>query len=130
MVAYFQKKQKGASHNVIIFLGGIFIICIVIILVIADIKMYQKRAMLNSRIENLQHSIANMENKNTTLQESILKVDDTAYTEKIAREELDLQQPGEKVFSFIKTPNTEQPNNQTGNVWQGWLYKIKGWFSK
>ena len=130
MVTYFQKKQKSISHKVLFILGGIFLCLIITILVIADIKMYQKRTMLNARVENVKNKIENIKNKNNSLQESITKVDDTAYTEKIAREELDLQQPGEKVFSFITTPNPKQQNNEKESVWQGWLSNISSWFKK
>lgn len=130
MVANFKKKQKGdLLIRFLLTLGGILILSIVVLLVVANFRIYQKRESLISRIENLKNKIEDIKNENSNLKESISKADDNEYTEKIAREELDLQKPGEKVFSFVMAQNQELQNNKDQkNIFQVWLGWIRGLF--
>ena len=79
-----------------------------VFLIIADIKIYKKREQFVSQIEKLENRIQDLKNKNDNLKKGILAANDDAYIEKVAREELSLQKPGEKVVSFIKPVNQEQ----------------------
>ena len=100
-------------------------------LVIADIRIYQKRKKLISQVEILKNKIQDIKDKNNTLKEGISESNNNQYIEKIAREELDLQKPGEKVFSFIKESNGQQQNNETRkNILEVWLDWIVGFFKK
>lgn len=125
MVTDFQRKQKRKSFKYLLIVGGIFIAIVFILLLIADIRVYQKRAELNSRIENLKNKIQDIKDKNNNLQEGIAKADDNNYIEKIAREELGLQKEGEKVFSFIipqeQNLKNEEASRNFFQVWLGWL---------
>ena len=105
--------------------GAVVLFSAVILLGVADIKVYQKRQKLISQIENLKNKIQDLQNKNDDLKKGIARADDDTYIEKVAREELNLQKPGEKVVSFVKSPNQQEENRKDQKIfleiWLGWL---------
>ena len=122
------KKKKNRNNAVKRFLFiacGILMLLIFVFLIIADIKIYKKREQFVSQIEKLENRIQDLKNKNDNLKKGILAANDDAYIEKVAREELSLQKPGEKVVSFIKEPNQLGVNNQEKKtflqIWLGWV---------
>jgi len=131
MIADFRKNQKKDPWNIVVWnIIGLVLLCAVVFLVIADVKMYQRRKMLNVQIESLKNKIQNLQKENTTLNESMLRGDDNEYIEKIAREEFDLQQPGEKVVSFTAPQHQEQHDSEQKNIFGVWLSWFSGWFAK
>lgn len=95
---------------------------------IANIKMYQRKLMLKNRVKELQGALEKAEEKQRTLEEMAYQKDKSPYIEKIAREELDLQLPGEKVFSFIDTATTRDSNVKSENIFQIWWQGILDFF--
>jgi len=131
MIADFRKNQKKDPWNIVVWnIIGLVLLCAVVFLVIADVKMYQRRKMLNVQIESLKNKIQNLQKENTTLNESMLRGDDNEYIEKIAREEFDLQQSGEKVVSFTAPQHQEQHDSEQKNIFGVWLSWFSGWFAK
>ena len=131
MITDFRKNQKKDPWNIVVWnIIGLVLLCAVVFLVIADVKMYQRRKMLNVQIESLKNKIQNLQKENTTLNESMLRGDDNEYIEKIAREEFDLQQPGEKVVSFTAPQHQEQHDSEQKNIFGVWLSWFSGWFAK
>ena len=131
MIADFRKNQKKNPWNIFLWnITGLVLLCAVVFLVIADVKMYQRRKILNTQIESLKNKIQNLQKENTTLTESMLRGDDNEYIEKIAREEFDLQQPGEKVVSFTVSQTQQQQNSEQKNIFSIWLSWLGGWFKK
>ena len=129
MVADFIKKQnRNSQKKFLLAIRGVVVLLIVLLLVIANIRIYKKREKLLSQIETLKNKIQDTREKNYNLKEGILKSNDAQYTEKIAREELDMQKPGEKVFSFVmaKDQQAENNNNQK-NIFQAWFDWIGQW---
>lgn len=127
MVTDFQKKKKGeAAGKIFLHLGGAALMLIAIALIVANIKMYEKRKEFLAQVAGLQHQIQQIKQKNSDLQTGISKSDDPAYIEKIAREELDLQKPGEQAVSFIMAQNAPpQSSGRQNSGTRGWL----GWIS-
>ena len=128
----FKKKQKTRlAKNIILISGGAIIISACIFLMMANVRIYKKKVELNAQVESLKNKIQETKRKNDNLQEGILRVNDEKYIEKVAREELDLQKPGEKIISFVMSDNK---NSQDGlyhqNILQSWLNWISGWFKK
>lgn len=135
MVADFQKKQKrNPQKQFLIICGGIIILVVIVLLIIANVRIYKRKAELNSQIENLKTKIEEIKNQNKDLEQGILKVNDDNYIEKIAREDLGLQKEGEKAVSFIMPKEKNQENsNQSKNFlqnWLGWLSGIWQWLNK
>lgn len=132
MVSYFKKKQQSNILKTLMpRIGGALLVVMIILLIVADVRMYQKREKLNAQIETLKNKIEDIKNQNAILKEGISNTNNNQYTEKIAREELNMQKPGEKVFSFIKEQNQEQQNTNTKkNIFESWFAWINSWFKK
>ena len=129
MVADFKKNQKRKPSKKIFFIfGGILLLLLLIVLIIADVKVYRKKKQLNTQIESLKNKIEEIKVKNEQLEQGIAKADDSQYIEKVAREELDLQMPGEKVFSFVVSPSEKQEVQENKkNFFQTWIDGFFGW---
>lgn len=101
---------------------------VLLVLVVANIKIYQKKEKLIAQIENLKNKIESIKNENEGLRQGILDTNKEEYIEKVAREQLDLQKPGEKVVSFIKEDEkpeqSRQPAKNFLQIWLGWLSSI------
>ena len=131
MVSDFNKKQNrdNLSQKFLLIFGGILILGVVALLIFANSRIYNKREKLISEIENLKNKIENIQQRNDELKQGIANAENDQYIEKVAREELDLQKEGEKVVSFVITPNQSSSNNSqsknTLQIWIGWL--SSGW---
>jgi len=128
MLADFKKnKSISPSKKILFHSGGILILIIFVYIVIADIKIYQKRSEYLAQVESLKNQIQNLKDRNNDLKEGILKADEAEYVEKVAREELDLQKKGEKTVSFIMPQQQKSDSsNVNKSMWQAWL----GWASE
>ena len=111
-------------------LGGIVILGAIVMLIVANAKMYHREKVLLSQEESLKNKIKETQDKNASLKENIAKQNDSQYIEKVAREELDLQKNGETVVSFVaQTPAPKQENTQK-NFLQIWLGYVSNWFKR
>jgi len=117
-----KRKSEVSLKNFFIRSGAFLILVIFIILIIADIKIYKKRKELESDVLRYEQQIQLLKQKNTDLQKDISNSDNSDYIEKVAREEQNMQKPGEKVVSFIMPEETKQAE-ASKNVWD-----IKNWF--
>jgi len=132
----FKKKQKGKfSFNDFLFrFGAVAFIVVFAALLYADFKIYQKKQELTNQIKTYKEQIANLEERRETLKDEIANSDNPNYIEKIAREEVDMQKPGEKVVSFVM-PEQEQPIAEVAEPffdiknWLGWISKPWNWIT-
>jgi cell division protein DivIC len=126
MIADFKKKQKhDPAKQLLLLLGALVLLVAFFFLVIDSVRLYQKRIELALQVQNLQNKINDIKRKNDDLRRGATRGEDDAYIEKVAREELDLQQPGEKVFSFI-VPEVKKP--EVREVKPTMLQRIPGWW--
>ncbi len=132
MSTNFKKKQKANLSQKIVFVFlGFLILFALVFLVVADVRTYQKKKELNAQIEGLKSKITQVQSSNDTLQQGIAQGNEAQYVEKVAREELDLQKPGETVVSFVASPTQTQNNNPPPkSFWQNWLAWLGGIFKK
>ncbi len=122
-----KKNQKHPYKKMLIMLGGVCLLLIATGLVVASINMYQKKRELSYQVKSLENKMLQMQQKNQELKQGIAKSDDEQYIEKVAREELDLQKPGEKVFSFIRAEKEASAEvEQSVNFWQAWVAWVAG----
>lgn len=120
MVSNFRKKKKHfLAPPWLLGVGLLVILCVCGLLLVANAKLQQKKKSLAYQIESLQHTIEDVKGKNAGLSQKISEADDSAYLAKVAREELDLQQPKEHVVSFI-TPQevAVQSVSQKKNIFE------------
>jgi cell division protein DivIC len=124
----FRKKQKEKTSlaNFFIRVGAIFIICILLFLVITDIKIYQKRKKLQTEIAKYEQQIKEIKLRNAELEERVENSDNPDYIEKIAREEQDMQKSGESVVSFIM-PEEKQEIEEAKNNMNDWFGQLANW---
>ena len=102
MIHNFRKNKKASRFSSILLkLGIVFICCLILLTAFANIKIYYKRKQLLAQVSNLENKISQIKNQNAGLELQIEKSGDVQYVEKVAREELGLQKPGEKAYSFI-----------------------------
>lgn len=131
MVTDFKKnKNKKPLSKLLLMLGAIAVVCIAVLLVIADVRIYQERQKFISQVESLKNKIQGLENKNSSLKQGIANADNSQYMEKVAREELDLQKPGEKVVSFVVTQKEPSQNgSEQKNFFQAWQANLSNFWN-
>src|SRR6185436_15913020 len=106
MATDFQKKKKsGYLHYIAIAGAAMAVLVLGIMLVIANINIYHRKQQLDARIQSLKAEITDLQKENTGIQQGIDNATNSAYVEQVAREQLDLQKPGETVVSFVQTPS-------------------------
>jgi cell division protein FtsL len=126
----FKKKQKSdlSLHNFWIRSVAIFIIIVMIVLIVADIKIYLKRRQFQVEVSKYENQIKQLKDRNKKLEDEIANSDNIDYIEKVAREEQNMQRPGEKVVSFIMPEKTEDESDDQNfwdsKNWFGWLSKF------
>jgi cell division protein FtsL len=131
MVTQFHKKRNNTIRSKLFFhLGGIALALILIGLVVANVKIYQKKQEFLSQVSNLKKQIVDLKSSNANLQQGMSKTNDSQYIEKVAREELDLQKQGETAVSFIMPPvATPEANAVKSTPLQVWMGNISNAFS-
>jgi len=123
MVANFKKKKKGNPLNYIFSVtGGIILIILISFLVYKDVSIYRKKIRLNEEIAELKEKIEQAKLKNENLKENIAQADSKDYLEKVAREQLDMQKPGETVVAFITSQESQKEENaKEKKSWIDWV---------
>ena len=131
MIADFKKKQKTdvSGRKIAFQLAGVLFIIIIVVLVISDIKIYQKRQQLTLEIANYQKQIEEIKNSSKILKDEIANSDNQDYIEKIAYEQLGEQKPGENEVIFITPPDkkTESKPQTQNSSWMSWLSGKWNW---
>ena len=120
MVPKYKQKEKQSWQTIffLILLGSLILI-VVGFLAISNFRMSQKRAVLNSRIEQLKEEIREAEAKKQQLQAQLNQSSDEAHLEKEAREKLNLKKPGEEVVAVLPFTEENKPK-QTEKPKQWW----------
>ena len=131
MVADFNKKQKGKTHSdkLAFQIAGILFLVVVVALIFADIKIYQKKKELALQIENYKKQIASIQKNSQTLKDEIANSNSADYLEKIAYEQLGEQKPGETEYIFTSPDKkTQAPSNlPSQNFWTSWISQFWNW---
>lgn len=121
----FKKKQKGRASNRILFkAGGILLLLVFLGLLVADYRIYKKKQILLSQVELYQKQIEDIKNRNETLGAQIENSDNLEYIEKVAREQQNMQKPGESVVTFLAQEQPQKPGEKPKSFWvnfTGWL---------
>ena len=109
MLSNFNKKQKGEFWNKDFLwkVVGFLLLGISVWFVFKDIKMYFEKKDFSAQLKSYERQIAEIKKNNETLKERIENSDNPDYIEKVARDEVNLQKPGEKVVSFVESEEKE-----------------------
>ncbi len=86
-------------------------------------------------IKSQKDEIANLENKNNNLKETMAQIGTREYLEKIAREQFNLRAPGEQVVVIAKDKTDRQilfasaDGSAKKNVLQNMIFRLKEFIS-
>ena len=125
MVSDFRKKRNAFLSGTSKVILGILIFAVLVSLFIASTKIYKKGEKFTFQIENLKSEIQDLRVRNNYLREAISQNNDADYIEKVAREELNLQKPGEQAISFVEELPKKENQEVQSDFWQYWM----GWLS-
>jgi cell division protein FtsB len=135
MLAKKGKKVKWGIHfnkkKIAIVFWTIFGFWFIFFLLYSNIKMFQKRTELDKNLETLDSTIESMTKEKDSLSFSLGETDSSDYLERVAREDLGMQKPGEQVVIIKKDSGIVENNNSNNNVLQiirGIVDWIKGLF--
>ena len=128
MITDYNKKQKRKSlkKNLYFVAGGILLLIVSGFLVFADFRIYNDKKKLDAKIQDYKNQIKEIEKKNQDLKHGISEAGNNDYIEKVAREELDLQKPGENVVGFIMPKTRAKEPAKPKSFWENWT----GWLSQ
>lgn len=125
----FNKKGKREFFNekLLFKTVGIIFLIVILLLILADFKIYQKKKELNSQISAFKKQIESIEKSSQNLKNEIANSDNKDYLEKLAYEQLGQAKPGEKVYSFIGLQEKAKVAPSPKNFWFGWISGVWGW---
>jgi len=122
------KKVKWGIHinkkKISIFFWSIFCIWFVSFLIYSNAKIFQKRTELGKELEKLDASVETLSKEKDLLKFRLGETYSQEYLEKVAREDLGMQKPGEKVV-VIKKSSSEAEQGKENNI----LQNILNWFN-
>lgn len=132
MVADFNKKENSRPLDKDMFFkaGGIIFLIVIFLLIVADVKIYQKKQQLISQINNYQKQIEDVKNSSQNLKDEIANSDNVDYLEKLAYEQLGEQKPGEKEVIFVMPQEEAKTAVEQESFWNkfiGWLSGALQW---
>ncbi|HOI60136.1 MAG TPA: septum formation initiator family protein [Candidatus Pacearchaeota archaeon] len=123
-----RKKIKKKGFNFKKFFGILVFACLFIFLLYSSINMLIKRIELQKELDNLEAEQEKLLKERESLKFSLGEVYSEAYLEKIAREDLNLKKPGEKVFVIKKEGEVIKENNEEEMVEETFINKIQSFF--
>jgi len=126
MVADFHKKVNSEffSRQLMFKTIGIIFLLVVLVLAVADYKIYQKKKELAAQIIIYQKEISDIKNSSQTLKNEIANSNNTDYLEKLGYEQFNETKPGETEYMFVKPGDKTKPAAVKQNFWD-----VKSWLS-
>ena len=107
---------------------GILFLLGILVLIFADIKIYQKKQELTVQINAYQKQIEDIKKSSQTLKNEIANADNPDYLEKLGYEQFDETRPGETEYMFVGSPKKTETSLAPVNYWDIKLWI--GWFSQ
>lgn len=128
MITKKRKKEKHFPENLIytlliliLFFGA------VAFLIISNIRINQKRAEMNERIDSLKKEIQVLEEKNQQLKAGLSQIQEESYWEEKIREQ-GYKKPGEEVAIILSSEGSEKSEQIEKNFWQKLLDPVRNFF--
>lgn len=126
MVSKKRKKIKS-KNNAGVIAGLVVLVLLIVFLAYSNINLLTKRSELGEDLSSL-----NLEQDELLKQRETLKFDlgetySEAYLERVAREDLDMQKPGETVYVIKKEGESEQEEGDSEGI--SFLQKLKELFN-
>ena len=122
MLAKKGKKVKWGIHfnkkKIAIVFWTIFGFWFIFFLLYSNIKMFQKRTELDKNLETLDSTVESLTKEKDSLSFSLGETNSSDYLERVARDDLGMQKPGEQVVIIKKDSGTVENNNSNNGVLQ------------
>jgi cell division protein FtsB len=130
----FNKKRNREffNKNLLFRTVGVVFLITIVILVVADFKIYNKKKELAAQINNYKKQIEDIKKSSQTLKDEIVNSDSKDYLEKLAYEQLGQQKPGEQEIIFVnpqEKPKTAATSENFWDIksWTSWLSQSWNW---
>lgn len=124
----FKKKRVSQQPRLWAEVSSIFLIVLagafLIFLIVLNLKIGQERVKLQGELVNLQGELQKSQAGKEELISKLSKAQSDDYLEKVAREDLNLQEEGEKVVVFVLKEKTEEEEKDEEETFWG---KISDW---
>lgn len=119
MISDFDKNENREIFNKKFWYktGGIVFVIVILLLVVVDFKIYQKKKELIAQIEAYEEQIEGIKKSSENLKEEIANADSPDYLEEIAYEQLGEQRPGEKQVVFVMPEEKQEHEQESKNFW-------------
>ena len=119
----FRKKQESSiAKKVAKWFFLILIGLLGLFLVFHNVRIYQKRAELEGRANELEFQIGELKQKEAQLEEQFIISNTREYQERVLREQGLYQKPGEEVVTIIPLKEPEQKEQQERVWWNPWTW--------
>lgn len=128
MVSDFDKKENRGFFNKKFLLKtvGIMFLIAIFFLIVADVKIYQKKQQLISQINNYKKQIEDIKKSSQTLEDEIANSNNQDYLEKLAYEQLGEQKPGEKEVIFVMPEEKLKQDATPQSFWNNFSSRLSG----
>lgn len=95
-------------------------------LVMSGWRIYKRKALLNSRIQELEQEIQALQEKNQALKIQISETETESYWEERLRQQ-GYKKPGEEVAVVLPPEGELEEETEKQGLWQRLLQKVKFW---
>lgn len=125
------QRRKNKSHRWAIW-GGLFLLFFLVgLLGRMNWQAWQKEKQIAKRVNNLGRQVKVLQKKKEDFKRKIQEVNQKDYLEKVGREELNLQKPGEKAIAFIALPKKSLEKAPLElNWWQRFWKTVQEFFKR
>jgi len=124
MIAKKNKKVKSIITDLKRKLAIAGFAVLIIVLLNANVKIWQEKQKAQKELQKVEESIEEIGKEKDNYNFQLGKSDSEEYLEKVAREDLGLQKPGEQVI-VIKKQEDSQNTEGNGNI--GFMQKVFNW---
>jgi cell division protein FtsB len=89
---------------------------LILLAFLADWKYRQwaSEKLISAQKQDLQQQADALQKQNNELSQSLQYLNSDSFKESVARQQLGLKKPGEQVYTFVDSPQTNQPQSQAG----------------
>lgn len=113
------------KKKVSIFFWALFCVWFVSFLLYSNIKIFGKRAELGKELSKIDNMVESLTKEKESLDFSLGETYSEEYIEKVAREDLGMQKPGESVVVIKKEAGAGEKQSGSFNL----LQKLSEWFN-
>jgi len=120
-----QRIKKPFSPIIFKYFAVLFVLVILLFLISANFKLYQKRTALGGQIGELVKKIKSFEERNQEMKAQISKSQSKEYLEEVAFEKLNLKPKGAEVGVIVPVQESKQEEvPKEKNFWEKILEKL------